>query len=264
MYIFKGILLWIICVLQLQFTRNFIVKKTSWLFKTLNQASFHQRVLLQATSKHCMTVNTVLVLRFLSLVMTRGDYYLLCMHACPSWPLPLQQEQREGENSQCTGSKHKQGFICTGAKWDTSRSENGLQHTLEEAQLHDNRHHPGTGTQASWSYLGQSSPSSGVISVSLCTTTLVTDMSGCCSLASLMAWARAWIMGCSARKQRQGETENRRWQGGSRAIDYKPDCQNSHLFHTSHALFSIKDIQMYLFISPKPNETNVSVGQTQQ
>lgn len=71
-------------------------------------------------------------------------------------------------------------------------------------------------------------------------------------------------MGCSARKQRQGETENRRWQGGSRAIDYKPDCQKSHLFHTSHALFSIKDIQMYLFISPKPNETNVSVGQTQQ
>lgn len=37
------------------------------------------------------------------------------------------------------------------------------------------------------SYLGQSSPSSGVISVSLCTTTLVTDMSGCCSLASFMA-----------------------------------------------------------------------------
>lgn len=36
-------------------------------------------------------------------------------------------------------------------------------------------------------FLGQSSPSSGVISVSLCTTTLVTDMSGCCSLASFMA-----------------------------------------------------------------------------
>lgn len=34
---------------------------------------------------------------------------------------------------------------------------------------------------------GQSSPSSGVISVSLWTTTLVTDMSGCCSLASLIA-----------------------------------------------------------------------------
>lgn len=34
---------------------------------------------------------------------------------------------------------------------------------------------------------GQASPSSGVISVSLCTTTLVTDMSGCCSLASLIA-----------------------------------------------------------------------------
>lgn len=33
----------------------------------------------------------------------------------------------------------------------------------------------------------QSSPSSGVISVSLWTTTLVTDMSGCCSLASLIA-----------------------------------------------------------------------------
>lgn len=42
------------------------------------------------------------------------------------------------------------------------------------------------------SYLRHSSASSGVISVSLCTTTLVTDMSGCCSLASLMAWARAW------------------------------------------------------------------------
>lgn len=39
---------------------------------------------------------------------------------------------------------------------------------------------------------GQSSPSSGVISVSLCTTTLVTDMSGCCSLASLIAWASAY------------------------------------------------------------------------
>lgn len=36
-------------------------------------------------------------------------------------------------------------------------------------------------------YLHHSSPSSGVISVSLWTTTLVTDMSGCCSLASLMA-----------------------------------------------------------------------------
>lgn len=32
-----------------------------------------------------------------------------------------------------------------------------------------------------------SPPSPGVISVSLCTTTLVTDMSGCCSLASFMA-----------------------------------------------------------------------------
>lgn len=42
-------------------------------------------------------------------------------------------------------------------------------------------------TGTSPSYLGQSSPSSGVISVSLCTTTLVTDMSGCCSLASFMA-----------------------------------------------------------------------------
>lgn len=37
--------------------------------------------------------------------------------------------------------------------------------------------------------LTYSSPSSN--SVSLCTTTLVTDMSGCCSLASLMAWASA-------------------------------------------------------------------------
>lgn len=39
------------------------------------------------------------------------------------------------------------------------------------------------------SYLTYSSPSSN--SVSLCTTTRVTDMSGCCSLASLMAWASA-------------------------------------------------------------------------
>lgn len=47
----------------------------------------------------------------------------------------------------------------------------------------------GPGSERAWpsSYLGQSSPSSGVISVSLCTTTLVTDMSGCCSLASFMA-----------------------------------------------------------------------------
>lgn len=32
---------------------------------------------------------------------------------------------------------------------------------------------------------------SGVISVSWCTTTLVTDMSGCCSFASFIAWAKA-------------------------------------------------------------------------
>lgn len=66
----------------------------------------------------------------------------------------------------------------------------------------------GTRTGTSLSYLGQSSPSSGVISVSLCTTTLVTDMSGCCSLASFMAWARAYIWECSARRDHQGETEH--------------------------------------------------------
>ena len=47
-----------------------------------------------------------------------------------------------------------------------------------------------------------SSPSSN--SVSLCTTTLVTDMSGCCSLASLMAWASA----CGVRRER-GEQRKR-------------------------------------------------------
>lgn len=52
---------------------------------------------------------------------------------------------------------------------------------------------------------GQSSPSSGVISVSLWTTTLVTDMSGCCSLASLIAWARAYP---------QEVTEGQRQKGG--------------------------------------------------
>lgn len=39
--------------------------------------------------------------------------------------------------------------------------------------------------------LGGSPSYSGVISVSWCTTTLVTDMSGCCSLASLIARAKA-------------------------------------------------------------------------
>lgn len=52
---------------------------------------------------------------------------------------------------------------------------------------------------------GQSSPSSGVISVSLWTTTLVTDMSGCCSLASLIAWASAYP---------QEITEGQRQKGG--------------------------------------------------
>lgn len=52
---------------------------------------------------------------------------------------------------------------------------------------------------------GQSSPSSGVISVSLWTTTLVTDMSGCCSLASLIAWASAYP---------QEVTEGQRQKGG--------------------------------------------------
>lgn len=51
----------------------------------------------------------------------------------------------------------------------------------------------------------QSSPSSGVISVSLWTTTLVTDMSGCCSLASLIAWASAYP---------QEITEGQRQKGG--------------------------------------------------
>ena len=48
---------------------------------------------------------------------------------------------------------------------------------------------PEPGAEPRSSYLRHSCPSSasGVSSVSLCTTTLVTDMSGCCSLASLMA-----------------------------------------------------------------------------
>ena len=50
--------------------------------------------------------------------------------------------------------------------------------------------------------LPYSSPSSN--SVSLCTTTLVTDMSGCCSLASLMAWASA----CRVRRE-HGEQRKR-------------------------------------------------------
>ena len=53
----------------------------------------------------------------------------------------------------------------------------------------------GLGDTAQMTLLPHSSPSSS--SVSLCTTTLVTDMSGCCSLASLMAWASA----CGVRRQ---------------------------------------------------------------
>lgn len=57
-----------------------------------------------------------------------------------------------------------------------------------------------------------SQSSSSASSVSLWTTTLVTDMSGCCSLASLMAWARA----CRTMRQpHSGNTEHsrqcRRW-----------------------------------------------------
>lgn len=51
---------------------------------------------------------------------------------------------------------------------------------------------------------GQSSPSSGVISVSLWTTTLVTDMSGCCSLASLIAWASAYPQDITERQRQKG------------------------------------------------------------
>lgn len=83
----------------------------------------------------------------------------------------------------------------------------------------------GTRTGTSLSYLGQSSPSSGVISVSLCTTTLVTDMSGCCSLASFMAWARAYIQECSAKRDHQGETENREGGEGAGMLDCKSTCQ---------------------------------------
>lgn len=56
-----------------------------------------------------------------------------------------------------------------------------------------------------------SQSSSSASSVSLWTTTLVTDMSGCCSLASLMAWASA----CSTGGQpHSGSTEHsRQWKG---------------------------------------------------
>ena len=60
----------------------------------------------------------------------------------------------------------------------------------------------GLGDTAQMMLLPHSSPSSS--SVSLCTTTLVTDMSGCCSLASLMAWASA----CGVRRQ-HGEQRKR-------------------------------------------------------
>lgn len=83
-----------------------------------------------------------------------------------------------------------------------------------------------TRTRTSLSYLGQSSPSSGVISVSLCTTTLVTDMSGCCSLASFMAWARACMWKCSARrKPKGGERQQGRRGGSGRMSDFQLTCQ---------------------------------------
>lgn len=50
----------------------------------------------------------------------------------------------------------------------------------------------------------QSSPSSGLISVSLWTTTLVTDMSGCCSLASLIAWASAYPQEITGGQRQKG------------------------------------------------------------
>lgn len=93
--------------------------------------------------------------------------------------------------------------VCTRqekCRWESSMPKNGDQ--LERNTTRPNHNQTrlkmdgsGTRTGTSLSYLGQSSPSSGVISVSLCTTTLVTDMSGCCSLASFMAWARAYIHG---------------------------------------------------------------------
>lgn len=57
---------------------------------------------------------------------------------------------------------------------------------------------PRQGHALTWNY---SSPSSN--SVSLCTTTLVTDMSGCCSLASRMAWASA----CQGQERAQSAEE---------------------------------------------------------
>lgn len=100
---------------------------------------------------------------------------------------------------------------------ETSLKEKNKKNKAQFNQIKTrlNRTAPGSGLGALLSYLVQSSPSSGVISVSLCTTTLVTDMSGCCSLASFMAWARAYIRECSAKRDHQGETENGERQGGS-------------------------------------------------
>lgn len=77
--------------------------------------------------------------------------------------------------------------------------------------------------------LTYSSPSSN--SVSLCTTTLVTDMSGCCSLASLMAWASA----C---------------QGQERALSAEEEdpSQVGASMHTDHQGFPLKPRWFYCFI----------------
>lgn len=149
----------------------------------------------------------------------------VCTHASA---VLFPAEGNEMTAAWCISCKyHRNRAICTSEKkcwWKSSMPKRGNQlerkNKKNKAQFNQiktrlNRTAPGSGLGALLSYLVQSSPSSGVISVSLCTTTLVTDMSGCCSLASFMAWARAYIRECSAKRDHQGETENGERQGGS-------------------------------------------------
>lgn len=141
--------------------------------------------------------------------------YPVCVLARIHWPYPcrgegaeLEWQQQRDALAKCFGSR----AVCTRQKkcwWESSMPENGDQTWENTTRPNHNQTRlkmdgSGTRTGTSLSYLGQSSPSSGVISVSLCTTTLVTDMSGCCSLASFMAWARAYIRGVQCQEGSPG------------------------------------------------------------
>ncbi len=157
-------------------------------------------------------------------------YYLgLCMHRTSADLFPAGTAELEWQQDDALGVRATEAGLSVPVRRNADekaacpRMTTGLKKaSSDQIKPRPNRTEmdkAGTRTGTSLSYLGQSSPSSGVISVSLCTTTLVTDMSGCCSLASFMAWARAYIQECSARRDHQGETENGEGREGAGMLD---------------------------------------------